>query len=355
MARRPAEQTRAVDRTGRRVPAVRAESATVVGSHVPSPRRTGLPASGAHPVRTALVRTALVRTAPVRTAPVRTSAVGAVLTAVLLAACTPGSSGPTAPAPTPVSTTAPSADAPPPVPSPTTDPGETGLHLVVDGSAVALIEVDGSGTTTATATPDPDSGLVLTLTVPDPGAVVTLDLPEAAGGSARTEADRSAALRHADGTLAVGAAAPQSTGADGTQPRVAWSESGPEGPSGDSSTGSTPTLLLDLGSADAAAFPLVVTTHLGTSVVASTAWGDREGGRSLAVTPTDWGRVSGATGAASAWADLLAADPSADTPGMEKQLQCHLLGARDKATWNLEPWRPDVSLVEYALARCNPT
>jgi hypothetical protein len=65
--------------------------------------------------------------------------------------------------------------------------------------------------------------------------------------------------------------------------------------------------------------------------------------------------VSGATGSATAWSDLLAVEPEADTPGMETQLQCHLLGARDKATWNLEPWRPDLSLVQYALARCNPT
>jgi hypothetical protein len=33
---------------------------------------------------------------------------------------------------------------------------------------------------------------------------------------------------------------------------------------------------------------------------------------------------------------------------------CHAVGAPDKSTWNLEPWRPDVGLILTATAQCNP-
>lgn len=217
--------------------------------------------------------------------------------------------------------------------------------VVVLDHELADADADAGEPATVASVADADTGTVLTLTLPDQAIDVSLDVQDASGGAARSEADRSASVVSADGALVLGVAPPEASAPDGSQPRVRWLAADDGGPRLD----------LDLGDVDPTAFPLVVTTHLGTSVVASTSWGDREGGRSIAVTPTDWGRVSGATGSAFAWADLLAADPTADTPGMEEQLQCHLLGAREKATWNLEPWRPDVSLVEYALARCNPT
>ena len=31
------------------------------------------------------------------------------------------------------------------------------------------------------------------------------------------------------------------------------------------------------------------------------------------------------------------------------------IGAPDKATWNLEPWRPDVGLFAVLAGACNPT
>ncbi|WP_414647956.1 DUF2599 domain-containing protein [Cellulomonas sp.] len=40
---------------------------------------------------------------------------------------------------------------------------------------------------------------------------------------------------------------------------------------------------------------------------------------------------------------------------MHDQFLCHALGAADKATWNLEPWRPDVGSMATLMARCNPT
>ncbi|WP_353227033.1 DUF2599 domain-containing protein [Pseudomonas qingdaonensis] len=41
--------------------------------------------------------------------------------------------------------------------------------------------------------------------------------------------------------------------------------------------------------------------------------------------------------------------------GMRRQLVCHLATARYKKTWNLEPFRPDVSHRVSVAAGCNPT
>ena len=89
--------------------------------------------------------------------------------------------------------------------------------------------------------------------------------------------------------------------------------------------------------------------------VDSAVWGEAEGGRSLAVTPSAWARAGSLAAQEGLWAQLVAQAPDADTPGMQAQLECHELGAPDKATWNLEPWRPDVDGLEMIAARCNPT
>ncbi|MBD8078800.1 DUF2599 domain-containing protein [Cellulosimicrobium arenosum] len=101
--------------------------------------------------------------------------------------------------------------------------------------------------------------------------------------------------------------------------------------------------------------PASVTTTLGTDGIRSATWGEREGGRSLAVDPTAWARSAGRAGQDVVRARLVATEPEADSPTMRDQLTCHALGAPDKATWNLEPWRPDVGLVAVLAARCNPT
>lgn len=41
--------------------------------------------------------------------------------------------------------------------------------------------------------------------------------------------------------------------------------------------------------------------------------------------------------------------------GMINQLTCHLAIARNKDTWNLEPWRPYVGYDKTVAAGCNPT
>lgn len=89
------------------------------------------------------------------------------------------------------------------------------------------------------------------------------------------------------------------------------------------------------------------------ALVADAAWTTRSGVRSLRVTPTPAGRAPGAD-AAVVWAQLLARQPDADTPGMRDQLTCHVRFASAKAAWYLEPARPAVGYAATVAAGCNP-
>lgn len=88
-------------------------------------------------------------------------------------------------------------------------------------------------------------------------------------------------------------------------------------------------------------------------------WGDLS---SLRVYPTAAGRS--ASGLLSTvrpddgWAEVLRLSPDADIPGMREQFVCHWefaeLSHPGKTSWNLEPWRPEVSEQEMLDAGCNP-
>jgi hypothetical protein len=89
-------------------------------------------------------------------------------------------------------------------------------------------------------------------------------------------------------------------------------------------------------------------------------WGDLS---SLRVYPTLAARAEsarpGTLGQAdAAWAEVLADAPDADLPGMRAQFLCHWQYAEiaepGKVSWNLEPWRPEVSDAAMFAAGCNP-
>ncbi|MGB3707629.1 DUF2599 domain-containing protein [Gordonia sp. (in: high G+C Gram-positive bacteria)] len=93
--------------------------------------------------------------------------------------------------------------------------------------------------------------------------------------------------------------------------------------------------------------------------IASATWADTAVGPSLQIAPTINGRrVQSPTAGTEAWREVLALDPSADTPGMKAQFDCHWTFARlvepNKPTWNLEPNRPVVTPEEMIASRCNP-
>lgn len=93
--------------------------------------------------------------------------------------------------------------------------------------------------------------------------------------------------------------------------------------------------------------------------VAYVEWVSTEVGPSLQIHPTANGRRSGSDdGAQVAWAEVLALEPDADTPGMQAQFDCHWTFARlvepDKPSWNIEPDRPVVTEKQMIESRCNP-
>jgi hypothetical protein len=96
-------------------------------------------------------------------------------------------------------------------------------------------------------------------------------------------------------------------------------------------------------------------TQCPSPLIEGTNWGEREGGRSVSVTPSRCLRDAMGLQIDAAWAELIAKEPEADQAGMRDQLLCHMLGAPNKATWNLEPWRPVVGLPNVMRAGCNPT
>lgn len=89
-------------------------------------------------------------------------------------------------------------------------------------------------------------------------------------------------------------------------------------------------------------------------------WGDLS---SLRVYPTAAGRTLAGelghrTAGEEAWGEVLALSPDAAIPGMREQFLCHWAFAElmnpGKVSWNLEPWRPEVSDADMFEASCNP-
>jgi hypothetical protein len=89
-------------------------------------------------------------------------------------------------------------------------------------------------------------------------------------------------------------------------------------------------------------------------------WGDMS---SLRVFPTDAARQTSTEAgtdaqAGEAWAEVLTLSPDADIPGMQAQFLCHWHYAElvepGKISWNLEPWRNEVSEEQMVAAGCNP-
>jgi hypothetical protein len=89
-------------------------------------------------------------------------------------------------------------------------------------------------------------------------------------------------------------------------------------------------------------------------------WGDMS---SLRVYPTEAARVASSqpgtdSQANEAWTEVLTLSPDADIAGMKAQFVCHWHFAElvepGKVSWNLEPWRNEVSDEEMVAAGCNP-
>jgi hypothetical protein len=189
-----------------------------------------------------------------------------------------------------------------------------------------------AGTPTPAPTADEDGATTLDVTVGADGTALTITPP--ADVAADALADGSVVLRR-DGTFVGGittrrtanvVAPAAQVGADGS---IVW-------------TGQT--------GASAA-------ITLATVAVRGATWAERgdEGGLSLVVEPSTWARSGSLAVDEGLWAQHTAIAPDAATQAVHDQLTCHTIGAPDKDTWNLEPWRPDVGLLATLSARCNPS
>ncbi|RAI67825.1 DUF2599 domain-containing protein [Pseudomonas fluorescens] len=93
------------------------------------------------------------------------------------------------------------------------------------------------------------------------------------------------------------------------------------------------------------------------SYIASAQWIYRNYEWALSIKPTDCARQTPPEGTAYLW-DELTRDYSnsrywTNTHGLRHQLICHLMVARNKPEWYLEPWRPDVGLSKTVAEGCN--
>lgn len=258
---------------------------------------------------------------------------GAIVVAA--ASCTPaadpGSASPT--------TIPASADAAKPETTPETTPPPEPLPAVRASAGAVEIEVHGLAATAAT---DPPQG----------STVVTLDVGPLPDGAATVAlVSEGAFVLRPDGSVTVTTGADD--GPDDAPDEVTDAVGGLTAPEGAARFEQTVPGLLELVPDDGAHG--AVTFTLGARGVERTDWGEREGGRSLAVTPTAWARQARTAGVDVVWSELVADDPEIESATMHDQLVCHSIGAPDKATWNLEPWRPDVGLLTVLAERCNPT
>ncbi|MCK0117724.1 DUF2599 domain-containing protein [Isoptericola sp. S6320L] len=245
-----------------------------------------------------------------------------VVACSLLGACT---AQPDAPAPAPSASA--SAAAAPPSDRPAPEPSDAALTEVSSGGTTLTVSVPtGGGARAVEVVPADGTVTVRVGTAPEAPATITLT----SAGSVEVNVDSSVTILDDGGTPVAGlspvAGGAVVTAVDTTSVRL--------DPPPEASTAET---------------------VLGTEAVASADWGEREGGRSLAVDPTAWARSAGQAGTDLVWAELVASDPEVDTPIMHDQLVCHSIGAPEKDTWNLEPWRPDVGLIAVLTDRCNPT
>lgn len=258
----------------------------------------------------------------------RWTGAGAVAVVVVLTACRTGDAplasaraSTTASAPAPTSAR-PTPDAPPAADvvratgAPLPGPAPVAGALLPAADAAVETSDAGDGSTVATVTGHA-------------GPLAWVAPP--AGGRAEVQADGSVTLHDAAGTVVAALAVP--TGADGA--RGAWH------PVGD---------VLGLEAPGGSASFVA-----GAAALDSATWGEAEGGRSLAVVPAAWVRGGSLAAQQAVASQLAAAEPEAASASMQAQLWCHVLGAPDKASWNLEPWRPEVSTTTLLTSRCNPT
>lgn len=262
----------------------------------------------------------------------------------VLAGCT----GPSGPGPTAAPTSTASAAV----------TGDDPAGLRATGQAVVTGDVTlavAPGVGLAVGEADEDGAVVLELPVPaSGGSTATVTAATLAGPEGTTLAvldDDSAVLRDGGGSVVAAVTAPVLTGPAARSGAAVAVRAGDDG----TATWSVTRPVRTDGTVEPPEAGTLTAT-LAPVAVRSATWSvrDDEGGRSLAVVPAAWARHGGLAAEEAVWAQVVALAPDAGTPGVRDQLACHMIGAPDKASWNLEPWRPEVGLLATIGALCNP-
>lgn len=266
----------------------------------------------------------------------------AVLVSALLTGCTAtGGSTPSRGAPPPSESATPPTESPPASATERVAAAPAGTAALTSGALTLTLRAD-----RPTITAEPDGSVQASIPLPTELPADAAQLTAPPGTTFEVQLDGSVVVRDAAGAFAGGLASPTATTEDGTLVRARFETAGTAG----LRVVVSPALIGATPGASGTA-----TVWFGTAVLVSATWGEREGGRSLAVDPTPWARAGGLAAQDVTWAAVVALAPEADTNGMHDQFLCHALGAADKATWNLEPWRPDVGSLATLAASCNPT
>lgn len=231
-----------------------------------------------------------------------------------------------------------------------------------DGRAVTVGQVelwvrstDEAARTSATGDDDVQVAVTVGESGPGTSSVPLLDLAGPPGTTVEVLSDDSAAVRDAAGVVVAGVGAPVLD----DEARAAGAHVVVTQESGDSLTWELrrDVVRTDGSVDDDTTTPAAsVAGILSGGALVSATWRDLddEGGRSLAVVPSTWARTGSLAAEELLWTQLTAQEPDAATQGVRDQLSCHVIGAPDKESWNLEPWRPDVGLLATLGARCNP-
>lgn len=192
------------------------------------------------------------------------------------------------------------------------------------------VEVSGSLVTGGTLMANLEPGQTLALLIVGQGQVTT-----------RTQLDNSIPVLISD-QFKLGVGPPSVVTTSGQDTPFDWESE---------QYGSELTYLVTLGPDSA---PAALTIPVGQRAATAAEWVLREGGKSLQVTPSDWGRTGGMAVGEFGWHSVVDLAPDADSDSMRNQFQCHAIGAPTKTYWNLEPWRTDVGLLKFMANRCNP-
>lgn len=263
--------------------------------------------------------------------------------------------------------TAPSPSPSGPVDSSPEAPGADGLDNVVAQTTIdlssdtpVLVSPDPESTTPVNFSGDLQTGGQFTVSL-QPGQTFALSLRAAEPIAAEPQIDSSVAILISD-SFAFGVGAPNLVESEGLErpgsatSDLAWSVSPTKTEGVDSESANSGLTYAVSLTPDAE--PATVALDVGFATAISTRWITREGEESLQIVPSNWGRTGGLTVQKYGWPSVLAmvgdSAAKATSDSMEHQFQCHVIGASNKETWNLEPWRPDVGLLKFMAARCNP-